>query len=143
MNRKEFFARVGFGAAALLVPACIAGLATSCSKDSDGGTPTPPPTGVDFNLDVSTGALATNGGSLKTANGIVVARTNDGSFIAVSASCTHQGTSVNFVANNSSFNCPNHGANFNSAGVVTNGPASSNLTQYKTALTGTTLRIFS
>lgn len=38
MNRKEFFARVGFGAVAVLVSGCIAGLATSCSKDEGGAT---------------------------------------------------------------------------------------------------------
>jgi cytochrome b6-f complex iron-sulfur subunit len=140
MDRKEFFARVGFGAAALLVPACIAGLATSCSSDE--GKVTPAPTGVDFKLDVSTGALATNGGS-QLINGIVVARANDGTFIAVSAACTHAGTNVDYVASSNSFHCSNHGANFNSSGGVTKGPATSNLTQYKTTLTGTSLRVYS
>jgi cytochrome b6-f complex iron-sulfur subunit len=140
MDRKEFFTRVGFGAAALLIPGCITGLATSCSGDD--GKVTPAPTGVDFALDVSKGALATNGGS-QLVNGIVVARANDGSFLAVSAACTHAGTNVNYVASNNSFHCPNHGANFSSSGGVTNGPATSSLTQYKTTLTGTSLRVFS
>ncbi len=139
MNRKEFFARVGFGAAAVLVPACIAGLATSCSTE---GTPSVAPSGVDFLLDVSTGNLATNGGYLVT-KGIVVARTLAGDFIAVSAACTHQGTSVNYASNGNKFVCPNHGAQFSSTGAVTQGPANSNLTAYKTTLTGNSLRIYS
>jgi cytochrome b6-f complex iron-sulfur subunit len=141
MNRKDFFARVGFGAAALLVPACIAGLATSCSDD-DKGNVTPAPTGVNFTIDTSSGSLSTNGGFI-TQNGIVVARTNSGSFIAVSASCPHAGTNVNYVSSNNSFHCPNHGANFNNAGEVKQGPATSNLRQYNTMLTGTTLRVYS
>lgn len=144
MNRKDFFARVGFGAAALLVPACLTGLATSCSSSdsptNSGGT-TPPPTGVDFTLDVSTGALATNGGFL-VSNGIVVARTTTGDFLAVSAACTHQGTQVDYVSSSNSFHCPNHGSNFTSSGSVINGPAVSNLKQYNTTLTGTSLRVF-
>jgi cytochrome b6-f complex iron-sulfur subunit len=141
MNRKEFFARVGFGAAAVLVPACIAGVATSCSNDnSSGGNPAP--TGVDFSVDVSTGTLATNGGFMVT-QGIVIARTLTGSFLAVSASCTHEGTNVNYSASGNKFVCPNHGAQFSSTGVVTVGPATRNLTVYNTTLNGNSLRVFS
>jgi len=86
--------------------------------------------------------LATNGGFL-VHNGIVVARTTTGSFIAVSASCTHQGTNVNYNASGNNFICPNHGAQFSSTGAVTRGPASSNLATYNTTLTGTTLRVYS
>lgn len=139
MTRKEFFARVGFGAATLLVPACIAGLTTSCEKDK---SPVAAPTNVDFSLDVTTGALATNGGFL-TSNGIVVAKTFSGKFIAVSSACTHEGTNVNYNSSNNNFHCPNHGAEFNSIGAVTRGPASSNLRKYNTALTGSTLRVYS
>jgi cytochrome b6-f complex iron-sulfur subunit len=141
MNRKEFFARVGFGAAAVLVPACIGGIATSCSGDSSSGGD-PAPTGVDFVVDVSTGSLATNGGFLVT-KGIVVARTLAGDFLAVSASCTHEGTNVNYSASGNKFVCPNHGAQFSSTGVVTVGPATRNLTQYNTTLNGNSLRVFS
>jgi cytochrome b6-f complex iron-sulfur subunit len=142
MTRKDFFAKVGFGAAVVLIPTCIGGLASSCSSE-DEGSPTPAPTNVDFTLDISTGTLASNGGFL-VHNGIVVARTNTGEFLAVSASCTHQGTNVNYNPTGNKFICPNHGAQFNSTGVVTQGPASSNLTQYNTQLTDVThLRVFS
>jgi cytochrome b6-f complex iron-sulfur subunit len=148
MNRKEFFARVGFGAAAVLVPACIVGVVSSCSSDSSdagsspGPTPTPPPSGVDFNLDVSTGSLATNGGFLVT-NAIIVARTLTGEFLAVSSSCPHEGTNVNYSSSGNNFVCPNHNSQFTNKGVVTQGPAKSNLKEYKTALNGNTLRVFS
>jgi cytochrome b6-f complex iron-sulfur subunit len=142
MDRKDFFARVGFGAAALLVPACLTGLATSCSKDDD-GSPTPAPTGVDFTVTTATGPLATNGGSLLQ-NGIVVARTTTGTFLAVSSACPHQGTGVNYVASSNSFHCLNHGQNFSNTGATTTGGQTSTaLKQYNTALTGTTLRVFS
>lgn len=147
MNRKEFFSRVGFGAAAVLIPACIAGVATSCSSDgsSDSGGSSAivtPPTGVDFNLDISTGALATNGGYLVTKQ-IVVARTLAGDFLAVSASCPHEGTNVKFSSSGNNFICPNHNSQFTNKGVVTQGPATANLKEYNTALTGNTLRVFS
>lgn len=143
MDRKEFFSKVGFGAAAALLPACIAGIATSCSSDnSTSPSPAPAPSGVDFILDVSTGSLTTNGGFLVT-KGIVVARTNSGTYIAVSASCTHEGTNVNYNASGNNFICPNHGAQFSSTGTVTQGPANSNLKKYNTTLTGNSLRVYS
>lgn len=139
MTRKDFFARVGFGAAAVLIPSCIGGLATSCEKEESASAA---PTNVDFALDITTGTLATNGGHLVHL-GVLVARTLTGSFIAVSAGCTHQGTTVNYSSAGNNFICPNHNAQFSSTGVVTRGPASSNLTQYNTALTGNSLRVFS
>ncbi len=135
MNRKEFLSQVGMGAALLLVPSCIGGL-TGCKKDNPAATP------VDFTLDVSTGPLASNGGYL-VQSGVIVARTNSGNYIAVSAACTHEGTQVNYVASNNNFVCPNHGAKFKSAGSVTQGPANNSLTQYNTSLSGSNLRVFS
>ncbi len=135
MDRKDFLSQVGVGAAAILIPACIGGLA-SCKKTSS------TPQNVDFTLDVSSGSLTSDGGFL-VSNGVVVARVNSSTFIAVSAACTHEGTTVNYVANSNKFHCPNHGAEYNSTGVVTQGPATQNLKKYNAVLTGTSLHIFS
>lgn len=145
MTRKDFFAKVGFGAATILVPTCISGLATSCSSDEgspSNATPTPTPTSVDFTLDISTGSLSVDKGFL-VSNGIVVARVNATTFLAVSAACTHEGTNVNYVGSSNSFHCPNHGANYSNQGVHLNGPGSANLKQYNVMLTGNSLRIYS
>ncbi|MDQ5930332.1 MAG: cytochrome b6-f complex iron-sulfur subunit [Bacteroidota bacterium] len=139
MNRKEFFAKVGFGAAAILVPTCITGLATSCSASDNAPAA---PSVVDFTLDVSTGSLATDKGFLAT-NGLVVARVNATTYLAVSAACTHEGTTVNYVGSSNTFHCPNHGANFSNTGSHLNGPGSGNLKQYNVTLTGNSLRVFS
>ena len=122
-----------------MLPACVAGLATSCS---DEGTSSSPPSNVDFTVDISSGDLAINGGYMVTQR-IVIARTSTGDFIAVSASCTHEGTNVNYNLSGNKFVCPNHSAEFSSTGTVTKGPANRNLTQYKTTLTGNSLRIYS
>lgn len=137
ITRKDFLRLTGLGAAVLL-PACVGGL-SSCS---DEGSPGPAPTNVDFTLDVSTGALASNGGSV-VKDGIIVARTNGGDFIAVSVACTHEGVGIGYVAADNKFQCPRHGAEFSSTGVVTRGPASRNLTRYNTTLSGNSLRVFS
>ncbi|WP_269683988.1 ubiquinol-cytochrome c reductase iron-sulfur subunit [Flavobacterium lacustre] len=140
MNRKEFFAKVGFGAATVLLPACIAGLATSCSSNNEESTTAP--TTVDFIIDISTGSLATDGGFLVSKN-IVVARVDATTFLAVAAACTHEGTNVNYVSASKTFHCPNHGANFSSTGNHLNGPGTGNLKQYNVSLSGNSLRIYS
>ena len=140
MDRKNFLSQVGVGAAAFLAPICLGGIA-GCGKSSNDSTPSAP-SNVDFTLDVSSGALASNGGFL-VSQGILVARTNAGAFLAVSAACTHEGTSVTYNAANNNFVCPNHGAKFSSSGMVTLGPATTNLKSYNTSLTNSTLRIYS
>jgi cytochrome b6-f complex iron-sulfur subunit len=135
MDRKEFLSQVGMGASALLVSACLGGL-SSCRKKIDA------PANVDFTLDVSTGALASNGGFL-VSNGVVVARTTSGTFLAVSAACTHEGVTVDYNASSNNFICPKHGAKFDSGGGVTQGPAKTNLTKYNTTLSGNSLRVYS
>ena len=135
MKRKEFLAQVGVGAAIVLAPICFGSL-SGCKKTSTA------PANIDFTLDVSTGALSKNGGFL-IKDGVIVARTNSGTCIAVSAACTHEGTNINYVASSNNFVCPNHNAKFNSSGAVTQGPANTNLTEYKTTLTGNSLRVFS
>jgi cytochrome b6-f complex iron-sulfur subunit len=140
MDRKDFLSQVGVGAAAFLAPICLGGIA-GCGKSSKNSTPSAP-SNVDFTLDVSSGALASNGGYL-VSQGILVARTNAGAFLAVSAACTHQGTNVNYNAANNNFVCPSHFSEFSSSGMVTLGPATTNLKSYNTSLTNSTLRIYS
>jgi cytochrome b6-f complex iron-sulfur subunit len=135
IDRKAFFSQMGMGAAAIIIPACIVGL-SGCSKTSAA------PSNVDFTIDISTGSLAANGGYL-VHNGVLFARTTSGTYLAVSAACTHEGTNVNYNAAANDFICPNHGAKFNSSGTVTQGPASKSLTVYNTMMTGTTLRVYS
>jgi cytochrome b6-f complex iron-sulfur subunit len=134
MDRKEFIQLAGASAGWMLISSCLNG----CSSNEV----TPAPANIDFTLDISTGALANKGGSLNQ-NGVIVARTLADTFIAVSAACTHEGTTILFQSASTNFKCPNHGAVFTSTGSVVNGPATKALTQYKTVLTGNSLRVTS
>jgi len=142
MDRKEFLASIGLGAASFAVLSCL-----GCSKSSDNspsGT-TAGPAGVNFTLDLSASAnaaLLTNGGYL-VSNGVIVARATAGAYIAVQQSCTHQSYGLVYQGSNNRFYCNNHGATFSNSGTVTNGPASRALTVYNTTLTGTSLRVYS
>jgi cytochrome b6-f complex iron-sulfur subunit len=128
MTRREFIEQVGGGSATLLIVACAA-----CKKKSAAQP-------ISFTVDVSSGALAINGGSL-VKNGVIIARTTTGAFIAVAAACTHQGVTIDFVSSSTSFYCPGHGARFDANGTVTQGPAATNLKKYSTSLSGSTLTV--
>lgn len=133
MDRKEFLSMLGLSAGGLLLATCMGG----CKKSADA------PANVNFTLDLSQPANASlsSAGGFVYSNGVIVAKTNSGSIIAVSAACTHEGTSVQYQAASSRFHCPNHGANFTETGTVINGPASTNLKQYTVNVNGNIITV--
>lgn len=140
MDRKEFLQRSFVGLTVLTVGTTLAQCLNGCSAASTTG-----PTNVDFTLDLTqsaNAALNTVGGYVRT-NGVVVACIANSTFIAVQSACTHEGTGVDWQQSANRFHCSNHGATFSKDGVVTNGPARSNLMTYKTALSGTLLHVTS
>lgn len=59
---------------------------------------------------------------------VLVARTSDTSFIALSAICTHAGCTVRFAT--TQISCPCHGSLFSLDGTVLRGPATRPLTKH-------------
>jgi cytochrome b6-f complex iron-sulfur subunit len=134
MERKEFLALVGTSIAAITIGSCLDG----CKKSKNENQPT-----VDFTLDLNASAnsaLNTNGGYIYN-QGVIVARTNLGTYIAVSQACTHEGVSVVYQASANDFYCSAHSSFFSPSGNVNSGPAKSALKQYSCTLTGTSLRV--
>jgi cytochrome b6-f complex iron-sulfur subunit len=135
MERKEFFSTLVSSAAVL----CLGSLA-ACTKSSQGGYggPISP-----FTVDLSS-QLTGIGASIVSGNVIVIriaAGNSTSSFVALSNLCTHQGCAVNYIPNQSALVCPCHGAKFNTSGSVTQGPASTALTQYSVSINGNTLTV--
>ncbi|NDA61140.1 MAG: hypothetical protein EBX50_03755 [Chitinophagia bacterium] len=64
-----------------------------------------------------------------------------GSFVAVQESCPHQGVSIAFFANSSTFICPSHGAVFNTAGSNIGGQQTGALKVYAISISGSTLTV--
>lgn len=129
MDRKEFLSKVGLGAASALFLNCLIG----CSKTATvGSTSTPAPANVDFTIDLTASANSalTKAGGYLYINGIIVAKTTAGGYLAVSQSCPHQGTRVQYEGGPNDFYCPSHGAVFSSTGSVVSGPVSRALTRY-------------
>ncbi len=135
MNRKQFLSEMGFGAAGLILFTCTGG----CSKT--GATPA---NLKDFTVDLNAAgslALGSPGGFIYS-NGIIIAKTLAGNFIAVSQACTHEGITVTYDSSADHFYCPAHGSVFSDSGTVVNGPANQALQQFKTSLNGAALRVY-
>lgn len=143
MDRKEFLSNFSLGLAAVCAGGCLA----SCSKsdtDSPGeGTRPTPPAATNFTVDLATEIKAV--GESVTRKDVIVVRLAEGTdvsaFTAVQVACTHQGTAIDYDVNKGNFVCPNHGAQFTTAGAVIKGPATTNLKKYKIAITGTTMTV--
>jgi cytochrome b6-f complex iron-sulfur subunit len=148
MERKDFLEKVGFGTASLLILGCM----QACSKaetavtaySNNNGSTTPKT--VDFTINISIApynALNTAGGYyVDVANSVIIARTLNNEFIAVSSVCTHANVTIEYQGTNNRFYCSGHGSTFTNAGAVSNGPAAQALKQYKTALSNSNLRIY-
>ncbi len=136
MDRKEFLSTLGLGAAAATCTYCLGGC--QASNDITG------PSNVNFTLDLTAQAntALNNPGGYVYKDGVIVARTPNG-FVAVSQTCTHQGSTIYYDLQSNEFFCPAHGSRFSTNGTVINGPAASNLTTYKTSLNGNLLKVTS
>ena len=123
VSRRDFLARVALMATAIGVAAACGAAGSDVTGIGTGPLPGGP---VTFHVSDYAG-LATVGQpvELRDANGrslgVAAVRTGDASFIALGMACTHQGTKVNISGQG--FTCPNHGAQLNSTGAVTRGPA--------------------
>jgi cytochrome b6-f complex iron-sulfur subunit len=159
MERKEFLNLVGISVGAIILQNCMSG----CSKTADPApavTPpvTPPTTGtgtpavsgltgnnslakgkIDFSADLTKSdfeTLKTNGKALVSGD-VIIARTKTGDFIVVEKACTHEGTTIDFVSDTTTFKCPNHGSVFDASGSVSVGPAAKALKKYNTTFDAT------
>lgn len=143
MDRKKFLSTFGIALGVVCTGGCLA----SCSKggsDAPGTpNPTPPPAGVNFNVDLNNEIK--NIGDSVAKNSVIVVRLNNGtsasSFTAVQQACTHQGTAINFNSSRGNFLCPNHGSQFTTEGTVLNGPATVNLKKYTISISGNTMTV--
>jgi len=139
IDRQTFFKQVGISFSMILLSRCLAGC-----NEAEAVTPGGP---VDFTLDLNENRnanLRSKGGYVYQ-SGVIVARTQNDTFLAVSASCTHEGTQLVYQAGNNRFYCPNHQSNFDAGGRVLNGPATRPLQTYNTSvdLAAGRIRVFS
>ncbi len=157
MNRKEFLKNLGITGPAIFALYCMGGGMTSCvnetktvpapSPNPANPNPTPnPPTSskIDFTIDLKDFPKLQSVNGFDYRDSIIIVRTQSDKFVALSKSCTHQGTTVTFQSNNNQIFCENHGSAFALDGTVKIGPAAASLKLYSTEFDSTTgkLRIF-
>lgn len=139
MNRKDFLQKISLGAAFALTTACLG----SCAKE-DNLSLTSGLGDVDFNVDLndaSNAALLVNGGYIIKEQ-VVVAKDNNGNYVAATQRCSHEGL-LRVVLKNNEWYCPEHGAKFDLNGSGLNSDGKKGLTIYNTALKDNILRVFS
>jgi cytochrome b6-f complex iron-sulfur subunit len=146
-SRGQFLKTLGLSSKALMAFYCI-GAVSACSSEEETVTPNTN-TG---NTNSSTGITGTTSGAsidytidLKNANysklatagefvviGDTLVANANGTYIAVSKTCTHQGTTLSYRKAEGDIWCSNHGSEFKTDGSVEKAPATSALKTYKT-----------
>lgn len=139
MNRRDYLQKFMLGGTVLfLAPSVL----QSCSKDdeTDPGTVPAPVPGETILVDLSDPANAAlnNAGGSRIIQSILVANTGT-TFIAVSSICTHEGCTVGYSAEK--IQCPCHGSQFATNGIVLQGPATAPLQSFSISKTGNILKI--
>ena len=141
MERRKFFRNLAVGGSLLLTAPMVF---NSCSSD-DG-------TGNNNNNNNNNGGITVDLNSsefadLKTVGGyaykgdIIIIRSTDTVYLALTKICTHSGCTVTYNSAAKEIPCPCHGSKFATTGAVITGPAASPLKVYTVTVSGSTLTI--
>uniref|UniRef100_UPI00321756D2 QcrA and Rieske domain-containing protein n=1 Tax=uncultured Draconibacterium sp. TaxID=1573823 RepID=UPI00321756D2 len=140
MERKDFIKKCAVSGSILFTAPV---LFNSCSGGDDEMDPSNPGNSNDILIDLdssSSANLATIGGYIYSGS-LIVFRTGENTYMALSKKCTHQGCDVEYNHAAGNIPCPCHGSKYTTAGIVINGPAATNLTKYSVVKSGNTLKI--
>ncbi|MCB5167077.1 Rieske (2Fe-2S) protein [Streptomyces bambusae] len=130
----------GAAAAGVALTGCGEEKSTDTGADkvtdrASGKAPGSAPTAGDDAVLATAADVPVGGGTVITAEKVVVTQPAAGKFKAFSAVCTHQGCLVNKVANGT-IDCPCHGSKFSAEdGSVTTGPATKPLEEKEITVT--------
>lgn len=145
MNRRTFLSWVGVGWVASSLPVAIAACSNTIESESAGEAATEsassPSRSDGFESVGTISQLESNAGQILdkefTVGPVLVVRaTADSDISAVNPTCTHQGCTVGWQADQKAFVCPCHGSKFGIDGTVLNGPATEPLSTYEAKVEG-------
>ncbi|MEO6284096.1 MAG: Rieske 2Fe-2S domain-containing protein [Dyadobacter sp.] len=135
INRHEFLKKLGFAGSALAA-VYFAGHLQSCTNDRV----SPEPTNLTLDLtDPANSALKSNGGYV-IKDGVVIARSNTGAYIAATLTCSHEGKNE-IMYQTDHFYCTAHGAKYDNAGKGLNSEGKKGIRVYTTSLIDSILTI--
>ncbi|WP_297095421.1 Rieske (2Fe-2S) protein [uncultured Draconibacterium sp.] len=141
MERKEFIKKFAYGGSILLTAPAILSACSSSDDDFVPNDPDEPNTDVTIDLTSSTYEdLGTIGGYAYSGN-IMIFRTGENTYLALSKVCTHEGCTVAYNHDNGNILCPCHSSRFTTSGAVINGPAPTSLKKYNVQKDGDILTI--
>ncbi|MCH8902703.1 MAG: Rieske 2Fe-2S domain-containing protein [Bacteroidetes bacterium] len=114
-------------------------LVQSCGKDG------PDPGEIDFTLDLNDSKYSglKNNGGIVYKNDIIIVKTSNGDYVALSQICTYALCTVTYDEATNTFPCPCDNSRYTEDGNVLFGPAGKALFQYNTEIAGNYLRIIS
>ncbi len=139
MERRKFFRNFAVGGSLLLTAPMIF---NSCSDDLEEDNNNNNNTGgitVDL-TDPAFVALNTVGGFAYKGD-IIIIRSTDIVYLALSKVCTHLQCTVTYSSSNKNIPCPCHGSLYTTSGAVINGPAPNPLKSYDVKKNGNILTI--
>jgi len=153
-TRRQFCGRACSAAAIAALGGAVATVLQSCSSGSPtspsgtNASPLPLVSGtasggtVAITIDASSPLASVGSVALaqSSAGNYLVARTAQDTFVALTATCTHQACQITGHSGQI-FVCPCHGSQFDSSGRVLSGPAPTALRQYPTRFTDNVLTI--
>ncbi|CAG4992515.1 hypothetical protein DYBT9275_00978 [Dyadobacter sp. CECT 9275] len=135
VSRHDFLRQLGFAGSALAA-VYFAGTLESCTNDRV----SPEPNNLTLNLnDAANAALKKNGGYV-IREGVVIARSNTGAYIAATLTCSHEGKNE-ITYQTDHFYCTAHGAKYDNTGKGLNSEGKKGIRVYTTSLTDNILTI--
>jgi cytochrome b6-f complex iron-sulfur subunit len=143
MERKDFLKKVAVSGSILLVSPA---LFNACSKGDDDTTNEPNNNNGnsgDVVIDLTSSTYAELGkvGGFAYKGDIIIIRSGENEYVALSKICTHQGCTVGYNETTNQLPCPCHGSLYSISGSVLNGPASASLKKYNITISGNNLII--
>lgn len=142
MERRKFFRNFAIGGSLLLTAPVLFNSCSDDSSDDDNNNNNNNNSG-DITVDLNDSAYA----GLKTVGGyaykgdIIIIRSTDTVYLALSKVCTHSQCTVTYNSSSKEIPCPCHGSKFTTNGAVINGPATAPLKTYNVKLNGNILTI--
>ena len=133
MKRRDFFTHAVIGGSVLFTAPTVL---ISCAKNE---VTNPSGSTIDLNSSAFSG-LQSVGGYAYSGN-IIIIRTGESSYVALSKVCTHQGCTVDYSKSGNRIVCPCHLSTFDINGNVLGGPAPRSLKKYTVTVNGSTLVI--
>ncbi|MBV9164507.1 MAG: Rieske (2Fe-2S) protein [Pseudonocardiales bacterium] len=133
MSRRAVVAGTGVLAVSAALVACSSTGGQGAAPPSEAPSTPAAPAGERL---ASTSDIPVGGGTVFASKKVVVTQPTPGTFTAFSAICTHQGCTVNKVANGT-IDCPCHGSRYAiTDGSVVQGPASRPLPERHVTVSG-------